>query len=396
MIHVEISVEATNLLLLLLLLLQEFLDPNAARELATAQPYNFILDCIDSIAPKQHLILSAVAQGIPVVSSMGAGGRLDPSRIKVADISESYNDPFAAHIRRGLRKKGVRSGVTVVFSDELAKKSSLALTDQQYKKSYYGTISYIPALFGLHMAAHVVQSVVDPTGYKPAMVKSPSSTVHKKQSSSNSSSGSSKKKGRSRLETFDDRSSSDGTGKAGSSNVGDSNHANDGLTATCSSNGGSSSSSSRREQAHGHCDVPDEEVYSSSSNSRGGNDLLVPAGCANGDSAPLGELVTWLSDEDLGNGEKDVEVMSSGADLGGGVAEFKNSISSSSSEKGSGAEWRGPARTGLAATVNFGDAEANVNKEHLDLSEGHSKTIELFRGIQHAARPGMGYDGSGI
>jgi hypothetical protein len=141
--------------------LQSFLTPETAGELVSAQRYSYVVDCIDSIAPKQHLLLAAVAAGLPAISSMGAGGRLDPSMVKVADISQTYNDPFAASIRRGLRKHGVKYGVTVVFSEELARRSSLALTRQQFKRSYFGTVSYIPALFGLHIASHVVRDVVD-------------------------------------------------------------------------------------------------------------------------------------------------------------------------------------------------------------------------------------------
>ncbi len=67
---------------------------------------NYVVDCIDSIAPKQQLLITAAQQGIRVVSSMGAGGRLDPSRVQVAELSDTFNDSFAANIRSGLRKRG--------------------------------------------------------------------------------------------------------------------------------------------------------------------------------------------------------------------------------------------------------------------------------------------------
>jgi hypothetical protein len=112
------------------------------------------------------LLLACVAcAGVPTISSMGAGGRLDPSRVRLADISETYNDAFAAVVRKRLRKAGVSSGVTVVFSDEPAQPASLALTEQQYKRSYFGTSSYIPALFGLYIASHVIRTVVE-QGYQ--------------------------------------------------------------------------------------------------------------------------------------------------------------------------------------------------------------------------------------
>lgn len=102
---------------------------------------------------------------MPTISSMGAGGRLDPSRVRLADIADTHNDAFAAVVRKRLRKAGVNSGIAVVFSDEPAQPASLALTEQQYKRSYFGTSSYIPGLFGLFIASHVIRSVVEP-GYR--------------------------------------------------------------------------------------------------------------------------------------------------------------------------------------------------------------------------------------
>jgi hypothetical protein len=110
--------------------------------------------------------------------------------VRLADISETYNDAFAAVVRRGLRKAGVGSGVTVVFSDELAKPASLALTKQQYKKSYFGTSSYIPGLFGLYIASHVIRQTVE-EGYRVPPVVMPGSSSS---SSSKRQQGSSKRK----------------------------------------------------------------------------------------------------------------------------------------------------------------------------------------------------------
>jgi len=107
--------------------------------------YDYVVDCIDSIAPKKTLICAARRAGGRVISSMGAGGRMDASRVRVVDLFDTYNDPFAANIRRGLRKMGVASDVVAVWSDEPVKHASLEVTDQRFKRSYYGTISYIPA-----------------------------------------------------------------------------------------------------------------------------------------------------------------------------------------------------------------------------------------------------------
>jgi len=144
---------------------EEFLTPYTVADLITTD-YDYVFDCIDSVQPKQYVIVTCKQKGIRVISSMGAGGRLDPSKVQVADISETYNCPFAQQMRKGLRRKGVRRGVTAVFSCELVHKENMMLTDgSKYKKSFYGTISYIPAIFGLYMASVVVQEVAKGEGY---------------------------------------------------------------------------------------------------------------------------------------------------------------------------------------------------------------------------------------
>lgn len=139
---------------------EEFLTPDSVKELIT-NDFDYVFDCIDSVQPKQYVIVTCKQKEIRVVSSMGAGGRVDPSKVQVADISETYNCPFAQQIRKGLKRKGVRRGVTVVFSSELVSREHCMMTDgSRFKKSFYGTISYIPALFGLHMASVVIRDVV--------------------------------------------------------------------------------------------------------------------------------------------------------------------------------------------------------------------------------------------
>ncbi len=139
---------------------EEFLTPNSVKDLITKE-YDYVFDCIDSVQPKQYIIVACKQLGINVVSSMGAGGRIDPSKVQVADLSKTFNCPFAQQVRKGLKRKGVRRGVTVVFSSELVDRDTCMLTDgNRYKKSFYGTISYIPALFGLHMASVVIREVM--------------------------------------------------------------------------------------------------------------------------------------------------------------------------------------------------------------------------------------------
>lgn len=137
----------------------EFLTPADVKAIISPE-FDYVFDCIDSIQPKQYIIVTCKQQGVRVVSSMGAGGRTDPSLVRVADISETFNCPFAQQVRKGLKKKGVRRGVTVVFSSEPVDRATMMLSDGgRFKKSFYGTCSYIPALFGLHMASVVVREV---------------------------------------------------------------------------------------------------------------------------------------------------------------------------------------------------------------------------------------------
>ncbi len=138
----------------------DFLTPERIKTMPLTE-YDYVFDCIDSVQPKQYVIVACKQKGVRVISSMGAGGRVDPSKVQVADISQTYNCPFAQQVRKGLKRKGVRRGVTVVFSSEPVDRDTCMMTDgSRFKKSFYGTISYIPALFGLHMASVVVRDVV--------------------------------------------------------------------------------------------------------------------------------------------------------------------------------------------------------------------------------------------
>lgn len=138
----------------------EFITPDTASELLTTH-FDYIVDAIDSLTPKIHLIRAAKARKMKIVSSMGAGGKLDPTHLKVVDISKTYNCPFAQFIRIRLRKHGISRGVKVVFSPEPVNKDSLMYTDgSNYKKSAYGTISYLPAAFGGVCASVVIRNLM--------------------------------------------------------------------------------------------------------------------------------------------------------------------------------------------------------------------------------------------
>ena len=136
----------------------QFMEPDAMQELLLQNQYDFVLDCIDSISPKVSLILTLRKMKCKFISSMGAGGKLDPTKIRIADIKKTKDCKFAQTVKRYLKEKGVRDGVLTVFSQEIQKKESLQLTDgSNYKKSFYGTIAYMPAMFGMTMAYEVIR-----------------------------------------------------------------------------------------------------------------------------------------------------------------------------------------------------------------------------------------------
>lgn len=140
--------------------IQEFLSPERAFEIVT-KDFDYVLDCIDSITPKLNLIVAAKKAKVKVISNMGAGGKMVAGKVVVKDISKTDVCPLAKVIRKRLRKLGVNKGVKAVFSLEKADESSLKMTDgSNYKRSFYGTNSYMPGLFGLHSAETVIRHLL--------------------------------------------------------------------------------------------------------------------------------------------------------------------------------------------------------------------------------------------
>lgn len=140
--------------------IEEFLSPERAFELVTPE-YDYVLDCIDSITPKLNLILAAKRKKVKIISNMGAGGKFSASKVVVKDISKTEVCPLAKTIRKRLKKAGISTGVKAVFSIEKPDSTSLKMTDgKNFKKSFYGTNSWMPALFGLHAAETVVKQLL--------------------------------------------------------------------------------------------------------------------------------------------------------------------------------------------------------------------------------------------
>jgi len=138
--------------------INEFLEPDRMEELLTQEKFDYVLDCIDSLSPKLALIITCKRKKIKLVSAMGAGGKTDPSKVMVRDISKTNNCFLAKQIRKKLKKEQIHKGFRCVFSTEIQDENSLKMTDgSNYKKSFYGTISYMPAIFGLYAAAEVIR-----------------------------------------------------------------------------------------------------------------------------------------------------------------------------------------------------------------------------------------------
>jgi tRNA A37 threonylcarbamoyladenosine dehydratase len=149
-INPEIEIQAVN----------EFLDENNIPRLINHN-YDYVVDAIDTLSPKVALLAEAYRKGLRVVSSMGSGGRLDPSKIEVADISKSHHCKFAYIVRKYLHKHGIYEGIRVVYSTEPVPPEAIIATDGSgNKRSLVGTISYMPAIFGCYCAAEVIRDLI--------------------------------------------------------------------------------------------------------------------------------------------------------------------------------------------------------------------------------------------
>ena len=138
----------------------EYIRDEKTYELLDAAKYDYVVDCIDTLSPKVNLIAAALERGLPVVSSMGAGAKTDPTLIEVKDIGKSHHCPLAHMLRKRLHKLGIRSGFWAVFSPEPVREGAMIIAEETNKKSNVGTISYIPASFGCVCASVVIRDLL--------------------------------------------------------------------------------------------------------------------------------------------------------------------------------------------------------------------------------------------
>ena len=139
--------------------INRYMKDDAIIELVS-KPYDFIVDAIDTIAPKVFLLYYAKQNNQRVVSCMGAGGKFHPEKIEIADIAQSNHCRLAFYIRKRLHRLGVFDGITAVYSPEPVDESAIVNVNEQNKVSNVGTISYMPAAFGIFCASVVINGLL--------------------------------------------------------------------------------------------------------------------------------------------------------------------------------------------------------------------------------------------
>lgn len=140
--------------------IDSYLNEANVAELLDGRGLTFLVDAIDTLSPKISLIQYCLAKGLPHVSSMGAGGKVDATRVRIADISKTRQCPLAHMLRKRLHKFGIYEGFQAVYSEELPRRGSTILEESANKKSQVGTISYMPAVFGIACAQAAISQIV--------------------------------------------------------------------------------------------------------------------------------------------------------------------------------------------------------------------------------------------
>ncbi|WP_308777048.1 tRNA threonylcarbamoyladenosine dehydratase [uncultured Bacteroides sp.] len=137
-----------------------YLKDEAIPELLDSDRFDFVVDAIDTVAPKCYLIYYALQRKLKIISSMGAGAKKDITQVRFADLWETYHCGLSKAVRKRLQKMGMKRKLPVVFSTEQADEHAVVLIDnEQNKKSTTGTVSYMPAVFGCYMAEYVLRKL---------------------------------------------------------------------------------------------------------------------------------------------------------------------------------------------------------------------------------------------
>lgn len=142
-----------------LTVVNKYIRDDLTWELLDSSPFDYVVDAIDTLSPKAALIKGALDRGIPLVSSMGAGAKTDPTKIEIRDIWQSHHCPLAHMLRKRLHKWDIRTGFWAVFSPEPIREGAMILCEETNKKSNVGTVSYMPAVFGCACASVAIRGL---------------------------------------------------------------------------------------------------------------------------------------------------------------------------------------------------------------------------------------------
>lgn len=143
-----------------LTVLAEYLKDERIPELLDSEKFDFVVDAIDTVAPKCYLIYNALKRKMNIVSSMGAGAKSDITQVRFADLADTYHCGLSKAVRKRLQKMGMKRKLPVVFSTEQANQDAVILIEnERNKKSTAGTVSYMPAVFGCYLAEYVIRKL---------------------------------------------------------------------------------------------------------------------------------------------------------------------------------------------------------------------------------------------
>ena len=141
--------------------IKKFLKEDIIEQIFDADTYNYVIDAIDTLAPKVSFIKACIDRNLSLVSSMGAGGRKNPEKVEITDISKTYNCGLARMLRKRLHKLNIRTGFKAVFSSEKMEYESIVIEESTNKKTNAGTVSYMPAIFGILCASVVIRDLTN-------------------------------------------------------------------------------------------------------------------------------------------------------------------------------------------------------------------------------------------
>ncbi|MBE9488029.1 MAG: tRNA threonylcarbamoyladenosine dehydratase [Bacteroidetes bacterium] len=143
-----------------LTIIREFLGEDNVDSILDSTKFDYVVDAIDTLTPKAALVYGSLKRGYPLVSSMGSGGKTDPTKVEITDISNSHHCRLAFALRKRLHRKDIRTGFWCVFSPEEIREGAMVLVYEDNKKSNVGTLSYMPTVFGCHCASVVIRGLI--------------------------------------------------------------------------------------------------------------------------------------------------------------------------------------------------------------------------------------------